>query len=326
MVTIRDVAKYANVSVATVSRVLNNKGQVSEETRSKVQKAIQTLNYRPNLVARTLFKKSSSTIGLILPDITNPFFPNLARAVEDKALSYGYTVILCNTDGSPEKEFKYIELLTQKYVDGIILSTSQLAAKNLSEFNIPIVALDRFISEDIPTVISDNIGGAKDAVNYLISAGCGSIVHFRGPKGLKTADDREKGFLQVVKEKNIPYQIIETDFHIEAAEHAASTFFQENKQFDGIFAGSDLIAIGVMRAATKHGIKIPNDLQLIGFDGIELGRLLTPPLTTIEQPTYVMGAHAVDLIHRKIENEPLEKFIHEFPTRLVKGSSTKIVE
>lgn len=322
MVTIKDVAKYANVSVATVSRVLNNKGQVSKETKKIVTDAINTLNYRPNLVARTLYKKSSSMIGLILPDITNPFFPALARAIEDKALSYGYTVILCNTDGSAKKELNYIASLEQKYIDGIIILTSQLEVDNLAQFNIPLVALDRFIKEDIPTVFAENEAGAMTATRHLIDVGCDFIVHLRGPKGITTADDREKGFLKVVKRSVVKYNVVEADFTVDSAEEVAYKLFEDYPDVNGIFAGSDLIAIGVMRAAYNLGISIPEELKIIGFDGIEFGSMLNPSLTTIKQPIYKMGELAVELLHKQIEDEELDEFSYEFPTELIKGHTT----
>lgn len=322
MVTIRDVAKYANVSVATVSRVLNNKGQVSKETKALVTHAISTLNYRPNLVARTLYNKSSSMIGLILPDITNPFFPAMARAIEDKALSYGYTVILCNTDGSAEKELNYIESLKQKYIDGIIISTSQLGVEDLSTFDIPIVALDRSIKADIPIVFSENKAGAATATRHLLDVGCDFIVHIRGPKGITTADDREKGFLQVVEAADVKYNVYESGFDIKSAEKVAYQIFEDHPNVDGIFAGSDLMAIGVMKAAYHLGISIPEGLQIVGFDGIELAKMLNPSLTTIKQPVYKMGELAVDLLHKQIENKELETFNYGFPTQFIKGDTT----
>ncbi|WP_088034935.1 LacI family DNA-binding transcriptional regulator [Evansella clarkii] len=323
MVTIRDVAKFANVSVATVSRVLNNTGQVSEETKKKVGEAIEQLKYRPNLVARTLYKKTSSFIGLIVPDITNPFFPALARAVEDKAHSYGYTVILCNTDGSSEKESEYIRSLQQKGIDGIIVSTSKLEAGSYTEFNLPVVALDRTIKNDIPTVISENKAGARTATEHLIEAGCRSVAHLRGPMGLTTTDEREKGFLEAVHEADIHHLVIESNFDVKAAEEITYELFKKHPHIDGIFAGNDVIAIGVMRAAHNLGLAIPDQVQVVGFDGIEIGKMFIPSLTTIEQPIYDMGALAVDLLYQQIEKIELEQLFNEFPTKLIKGNTTK---
>lgn len=326
MITIRDVAEYAKVSVATVSRVLNNKGQVSEETKRKVRDAIEHLNYRPNLVARTLYKKTSSMIGLILPDITNPFFPALARTVEDQARSYGYTVILCNSDGSPAKEADYIGSLEQKGIDGIIISTTQANADHFKDVHIPIVALDRGLSNEIPTVTSENKNGAREATELLIKSGCQSVVHLQGPRELVTTNDRKKGFLEVVQKVNVEHSVIETEFDIKAAEETAYQILKQQPQIDGIFAGSDSIAIGIIRAAHRLGRRIPEDLQIVGFDGIELGKLFIPSLTTIEQPIYEMGALAVDLLSKQINKQQLDKYLYEFPTKLIIGNTTKKVE
>lgn len=323
LVTIRDVAKYAGVSVATVSRVLNNKGQVSKATREKVSTAIQELNYRPNLVARTLYKKNSSMIGLILPDIMNPFFPALARAVEDRALSYGYTVVLCNADGSTEKELTYIESLGQKYVDGIIISTSQLTVESFSQFDMPIVALDRYIKNDIPIVFAENEHGAVLATEHLLQQMCKHIVHIRGPKGITTADQRENGFLNKIRQTDADYTVIETDFNVDTAEEDVYQLLKMHPSIDGVFAGSDLIAIGVMKAARRLDISIPDDLQLVGFDGIQFGEMLYPSLTTIKQPVYDMGTLAVDLLHQQIKGEKLETFNYKFPVELLKRKTTK---
>ncbi|MBM4761294.1 LacI family DNA-binding transcriptional regulator [Bacillus sp. B15-48] len=323
MVTIREVAKHANVSVATVSRVLNNKGQVSEETKKRVNESIEKLKYRPNLVARTLYKKTSSIIGLILPDITNPYFPALARAVEDRARFYGYTVILCNTDGSSKTESDYISSLEQKGIDGIIVSTSQLEAENYTEFHLPVVALDRTINSTIPTVISENRVGAINATKHLIEVGCQSIAHLRGPSGLITTDDREKGFLEVVQEAHVDYVVMETIFDVRAAEEITYKLLKDHPKIDGVFASSDSVAIGVIRAAHNLGLAIPDDLQIVGFDGIEMGKMFIPSLTTIEQPIYDMGALAVDLLNQQIEKQELDKRFYEFPTKLVKGKTTK---
>ncbi|MEC5425275.1 LacI family DNA-binding transcriptional regulator [Virgibacillus sp. C22-A2] len=323
MVSIKDVAKYANVSVATVSRVLNNKDTVSEGTEKIVKEAIEALNYRPNLVARTLYKKRSSMIGLILPDITNPFFPALARAIEDKALSYGFTVILCNADGNAKKEMDYIKSLEQKYIDGFIISTSQLEVENYDQFDFPVVALDRFIKNEIPTVMANNEEGAFKATKHLMEVNCKLIAHVRGPSGVGPADDREKGFLKAVKESTIKYTIVETDYDLYTAEKVAYQLLQNNPEIDGIFAGSDLIAAGVMRAANHVGLLIPHDLQIVGFDGIQLGKMLSPSLTTIEQPIYEMGAMAVELLYKQIEKLDLEKLHYKFSTKLIKGETTK---
>src|SRR5690625_4386128 len=183
MANIRDVAKQAGLSVATVSRYLNKKGYVSQASKDAIERAIKELNYKPSLVARSLSTKQTKYIGLIVPDIMNPFFPELARAVEDVALTYGYTVVLCNSDDNAEKEIHYTETLKQKYIAGFIVTTSQLDASHYTELELPVVALDRKIHESIPTVSSNNKDGAYIGTKHLIEQGCERILCLRGPEG-----------------------------------------------------------------------------------------------------------------------------------------------
>ncbi|WP_152657095.1 LacI family DNA-binding transcriptional regulator [Oceanobacillus sp. CFH 90083] len=322
MTTIKDVAKYANVSVATVSRVINKKGYISEEAKKKVNDAIKSLDYVPNDVARTLYSKSSKMIGLIMPDITNPFFPELAKAVEETAFDHGYTVLFCNTGGSSLKEKSYLEVLEHKYIDGLIVTINQQNGMYQSIAS-PMVALDRPIKDGIPTVVSDNLEGAVQATAYLIQAGCHFIAHLRGPKGVKTSDDRAKGFFDTIRQTNLQSAMIETSFDTHEAERATYKLFKEYPQIDGIFASSDVVSAGAIKAVTHLGYQIPQDVQIIGFDGIPIGEMLSPALTTMKQPIYEMGALSVDLLIKQIENQPLDQLFFKLPTELIVRQTTK---
>jgi LacI family transcriptional regulator len=323
MTTIRDVAKHAQVSVATVSRVLNQKGYVSKQAEEAVAAAIKELDFRPNAVARTLYNKSSRMIGLILPDITNPFFPELARAVEDIALTYGYTVVLCNADEDIKKERNYLEALKQKYVDGIILTTNQLSFAEVDKVGVPMVALDRIIGDQIPTVVSANKEGAEMATTHLIESGCKFIAHLRGPKGLATADDRLHGFRKVVEKVGIASIVGEADFHFEKSEQVTRDLLDQHPSIDGIFASSDVTAAGAMKAVNRMGKRVPEDIQIIGYDGIPFGEMLVPSLTTIAQPIYEMGATAARLLIKLIEKKPIEGSYFELSTNLIVRETTK---
>ncbi|MFL6558045.1 MAG: LacI family DNA-binding transcriptional regulator, partial [Bacillus sp. (in: firmicutes)] len=265
MSTIKDVAAAANVSVATVSRVLNNKGYINEDTRKKVLLAISELNYVPNEVARSLFKKQSKTIALIVPDIKNPFFPEVARAIEDVMSSQEYTLILCNSDGQVEKEIMYLDVMKQKYVDGIIIVTSTLTPNHIKNKDIPIVALDRPISSDLPSVSVNNLEGARQAVQYLKKIGCKKIAHIRGPHDISNADERYKGYLAEVENEPWfhPDLVVDGNYHVEQTTEAATRLLITNPDIDGIFAGNDYMAVGVLKAARKLGIQVPDDLSLI---------------------------------------------------------------
>jgi LacI family transcriptional regulator len=325
MSTMKEVAAAANVSVATVSRVLNNNGYVNEETRKRVLLAISELNYVPNEVARSLFKKQSKTVALIVPDIKNPFFPEIARAIEDVMSSQEYTLILCNSDEKVEKEIRYLDVMKQKYVDGIIIVTSTLTPKHVENRDTPIVALDRPISIDIPSVTVNNFEGAKQAVQYLKRNGCKKIAHIRGPHGITNADERFNGYIEEVTNETWfrPDLVVNGNYNVLETTEATKELLTKFPDIDGIFAGNDYMAIGVLKAAEQLGIQIPEELSLIGFDGIQLGQLTSPEITTMAQPIYELGLTAAELLLEMIEGKPITKLHHQFQVTLMKGQSTK---
>lgn len=325
MATIRDVAKKAGVSVATVSRVLNQNGYVNAETEKKVMEAIQDLNYKPNAVARSLFKKKSKTVGLIVPDITNPFFPEIARAVEDITNSNQYTLIQCNSDEQAGKEKEYLEVLKQKYVDGVILISNTIKSEQIRELDIPVVFIDRPNQENIPTVVSNNYEGAKRAVHYLQKTGCRVIAHIKGPDYIIPSQERLRGYLEVVKNESWFHDGLVAGGHyqLETAVEAAKSILLEFPEIDGIFAGNDIMAIGVLKAVQQLGKKVPEDVSIVGFDGIAISKMTFPELTTIAQPIYQMGALAAEKLIQLIEGEQIESFYEELEVELVKRQTTR---
>ena len=324
MATIKDVGKRAGVSVATVSRYLNSKSYVSEDAKRAIEMAIVELNYKPNQLARSLSTKKTNIIGLLLPDITNPFFPELARAVEETAYVNGYTVVLCNSGKQKEREIHYIESLQQKYVAGLIVTTNHLEADYYRKICLPIVALDRRIDPAIPTVTTNNIDGAKIATEYLITRGCKHILCIRGPVGLDVAEDRFSGFIETVKNyPNISSDIITSQFDFDEAEEKVFDFLKTHEVIDGVFASNDVLAIAAMKAAHSLDIQIPGELQIVGFDGISMGKLLTPELTTVAQDIYKLGTAATELLIQKIEGQEIEDNLTKIPATLIVRSSTK---
>lgn len=323
MANIKDVAKHANVSVATVSRFLNKKGYVGEAAKENIEAAILALNYRPNQVARSLSTKQTNLIGLIVPDITNPFFPELARAVEDIALSYGYTVVLCNSDEKAEKEELYIQMLTQKYVAGFIVTTNILNAPHYEDVLVPIVALDRTINASIPTVTTDNVEGARIGTQHLLACGAKNIVCMRGPTGLVPADDRVKGFLEAIAGKDVQVHIVECPFSFESSEKMAEKILLDYPDVDGIFASSDTSAIAALKVAQGMGRHVPNDLQIVGFDGVQLGKMVSPGLTTVAQDIYKMGAYATRMLIKMIEDTSLTEKNVTVPAKLIVRGTTR---
>ncbi|WP_019636591.1 LacI family DNA-binding transcriptional regulator [Paenibacillus fonticola] len=309
MISIKDVAKYAGVSVATVSRVLNNSGYVGQDTRKKVEKAIEELNYKPNEVARSLFKKQSTTIGLIVPDIMNPFFPELARAVEDTAIQLGYNVILCNSDGDQKKEQNYLDILQQQYVNGIIVSSNTLTAAQIVRLNIPVVSIDRVISKGLPTIVVENKKGAMMATRYLQSKGCRRIGHIKGNSSVVNAEERCEGYKEIIG--NEPWfdetYIAEGQYDMQSSIQATLELLQRHPDIDGIFAANDIMAIGAIKAAYQLGKRVPEDIAIIGFDGISLSKATTPELTTIEQPIYEMGEKATKMLVSLMEQQTVDQ-------------------
>lgn len=328
MATIRDVAKLAGVSVATVSRVLNRKGYVNSETKQKVEDAIAKLQYHPNAVARGLAGKKTGTIALILPDITNPFFPEMAKGVEDVARSRGYTVILCNSDHQGDREKNYIEILKQKFVDGLIFTSHTLQSediKYISENGIEMVVLDRApAAAGYCLVRSKNRQGASMAVKHLLDVGCKKIAHIYGPQDTITAQERLIGYESMVKDMPwfSPTLMVGGNFQIDGGMKAVEVLLERHPDVDGIFAANDLMAIGALKRLLKMGIKVPDDIAICGFDGIGLTEITDPELTTVAQSIYEMGATAARLVINKIEGVTSEDQVVEMDVQLLPREST----
>ena len=309
--TIKEIAKEAGVSTATVSMILNNKDKkFTDDTRKRVLEVVKKNNYIPNAVAGSLVTQRTNIVGLILPDITNPFFPGIARGAEDKAIEFGYSIIFGNTDGRPELEEKYIETLTKKMADGIIIvcsSENEYMLELLNKVNVPVVLIDRDLSAGniCGKVLADNFKGASDAVTYLINSGYRKIAYLSGPLNIKTASDRLKGYKKALDDNNIKYspQIIKCgEYKIEWGEKGVDSLLSEKADFDSIFCGNDLIAIGAMKSLKKNNLRIPEDVGVMGYDDIYLSSLVEPSLTTVRQPNYTMGYIAMELLLKNIKS------------------------
>ncbi len=322
------MAKLAGVSVSTISRYLNKSGYVNSETEQLIKAAIAKLNYAPNQVARGLAGKKTNTIALILPDISNLFFSDLARAVEDVAATYGYTVIFGNSDDQAVKEKRYIETLKQKYIDGIIFASNTLGhddAEMLTKLGIPFVCLDRGPSEQNSSVVrSKNKDGAIMAVQHLLDVGCRKIAHIYGPQHLITAKERLIGFEQSVQVFGwySPTLIEQGDFRIPGGMKATERLLERHPDIDGIFAGNDLMAIGALKALHRMGIQVGKQVAVCGFDGIQTTEITVPELTTIAQPIYDMGALISRLLIKKIEGTLEEDRLYELDVKLIVRDST----
>lgn len=305
MATIKDVAEIAGVTVTTVSRVLNNRGYIGENTRKKVYDAMQKLNYRPNEMARSLLRKKSNLIGLIIPTVAHPFFSELTNYIEYYAYKLGYKILLCNSYQDSVKEKEYIMMLKSNQVDGIIMGSHTLEIDEYLNLNLPIVAIDRMFSKSIPFITSDNYSGGVLATNLLIDKGCKKLAHISGFLGLETpANDRYKAFVDVVTKRNIENVILETKLGIlENYEEIVYKLFEEHPDIDGIFASSDMIGISVIKVARELGKEIPKDLKVVGYDDITFSSLISPSLTTIKQPIEQMGESVIQLLIDQMEQK-----------------------
>ncbi|WP_053955716.1 LacI family DNA-binding transcriptional regulator [Inediibacterium massiliense] len=322
MSNIREIAKKAGVGIATVSRYLNETGYVSDEVKVKIQKVIEELNYKPNALARAIFTKNSKTIGLMVPNISNPFFNQMASIIEEYASNMGYNILLCNTDDNEEKEKKYLDVLQSHRVAGIIVSRSQ-CGEEYKNIEIPIVSFENHISDKIITISSDNYQGGRIAFEHLYEKGCRKILHVRGPQTFEATELRFKGFVDGAKEKNleIDYIEFESDFQVKMLKENIESI-KNIRDYDGIFVFNDIAAATVMKFLKKRGVKIPEEIQIIGFDNSFICELVHPSLTTISQPIQNLGKTTIEFLIGLIHGEeiPIKDYLME--TKLIKRETT----
>jgi len=308
MATIKDVAEIAGITVTTVSRVLNNRGYISEKTRQKVNAAMKELDYQPNEIARALFRKKSNLIGLIVPDVAHPFFAELTSSIEYYAYKNGYKILICNSYGDSVKEKEYIDMLKRNQVDGIIMGSHTLETFEYLNLGRPIVSIDRCLADNIPYIASDNYNGGVLATNILIEKGCKKLAHISGPLILNTpANKRFQAFIDVTTKKHINHVVVETrlnSFEIEEYEKLIYELFSEHPDIDGIFASSDIIAACVINISNVLGKEIPRDIKVVGYDDINIASLIVPSLTTIRQPIKEIGEMAIKSIIDQLEERP----------------------
>ncbi|BBK78973.1 MULTISPECIES: LacI family DNA-binding transcriptional regulator [Clostridium] len=323
---IQDVARLAGVSPTTVSRVLNDRGYISDETREKVNKAMKELNYFPNDVARSLFNKRTNLIGVILPTVSNPFFGELTFYIENICNSLGYKILLCNSLNNIDNEERYLEMLMRNQVDGIIVGTHNQGILEYKNDNMAVVSIDTDLSENIPIIGSDNYNGGKIATELLLSKGCKNIINIDGEFNLRTqARLRKIAYEDVMKSNNripITYEIVST-FDGGNQIQIANKILDEHPEVDGVFATNDLFAAAFINEARKRGRKIPEDLKIVGYDGTETSRSLLPDLTTIKQPIELIAKTSIELLIKEIEGDfSNRKSKIALPVSLIEGKTT----
>src|SRR5579872_3156014 len=304
---IYDVARESGVSVFTVSAVVNNKSHVGKKLRESVEAAIRKLNYRPNLIARSLAKQRTHTIGMIVPDIANPFFPMVLRGAEDAAQKLGYNLLLCNSDDSLEKEQGVIELLLSKRVDGILLTKaagdfSPSLRQMIKDVGIPFVLVMRTYSKlTHDAVITDDYQGAYDAVCHLARSGRRRIGLISGPLQVSNAIARWQGFRDALKAQGLPLEqklVVEGDYRIESGFRAGHALLSHRP--DGIYVANHLMTIGLLKAAEEMGLSCPDDFGLVSFDDYPWLVVFRPKLTTVELPKHQLGSEAAKLLIARI--------------------------
>lgn len=307
MATLKDVAKETGLTVSTVSRVLNNRGYISEETRQKVYDAMKKLNYHPNEVARSLSKQSTNTIGVIVPHIRHPYFAELISNLESQAYQHKHKILLFNSQEKNEKEWEYLEMCSSNRVAGIILCSGTVGVEEFTGLNVPLVTIERYIENGTAAVECDNMQGGRLAAKHLIERGCRHLVHISGVHGTAMpADDRAAGFAEVCSQSGVEYQVAGTEAYqynnLEYHE-VLEKLLKENPKTDGIFASSDLIAAQLLQVCAKLGISVPEQLKIVGFDDVNIASLTTPPITTVRQPVKEMAKLAVEFLISAGEGE-----------------------
>lgn len=333
MTTIKDIAAKTNLSVTTVSLVLNGrKSKIPQRTKDLVIKTAEELNYRPNQLAIGLITKRTKTIGLIVPDIRNYFFSVLAKGIEDECRKNGWTVILCNTSDIHERDLEYINILSSKGVDDILycMSSDSIPEKFqecynlLNKLNMRFIMLDR--SFKLPNLITAKLNHFKGgylAAKHLLELGHKRIACVTGPKHLEDSNQRLAGYVKALNEAKIPYDesiIVEGDYHMESGISSIDKLI--NKNFTAIFAFNDMMAYGVYKGMKAHGLSVPKDISLIGYDDTFISEILEVPLTTIHQPVERMGSAATKHLIGIIEEEIESKHIPTYSPSLVIRNST----
>lgn len=333
MASMKDIAKSAGVSTSTVSHVINQTRYVSEDITERVQKAAKDLNYSPSALARSLKMNRTKTIGLLVTTSTNPFFGEVVKGVERRCYEQGYNLILCNTEGDEARMKASINTLLEKRVDGLLLLCSTLEGKHLDVF-------DRY--KDIPTVVMDwgethfpsdkikdnsELGGYM-AANHLLENGHKEIGCITGPLGRHQAQIRYAGFVRAMDEAGISINqqwIVPANFECDGGFNAFNTLYERGELPSAIFACNDMMAMGLINAANEKGIKVPEDLSVIGYDDVYISKFMVPALTTIHQPKFRLGKTAVDTLLNRIEKREEQVLQVQLEPTLVVRHSVKSI-
>lgn len=330
MITIREVAQHAQVSVTTVSHVINGTRFVSEEAKARVQAAIAALHYVPSAVARSLKSSRTHTVGMMIPNNSNPYFAEIIRGIEDTCFAAGFNVILCNSDDDPHKQAAYVRVLSEKQVDGLIVLSSGGDPELLDTLRgapMPQVVVDREIDDLAADLVEvDHEGGARLAVEHLVSLGHVRIACIAGPLALSPARQRVQGWRSALQAAGLACDdALVADGAFTAAGGFAAMRALLAHRPSAVFASNDLMAIGALCAAAEAGLRVPQDVSMIGFDDIALAAYSNPPLTTIAQPKHQTGELAAQLLMQRIAQpgRPLRREILH-PSLVLRRSAARL--
>ncbi len=313
-ITIKDIARELKISPSTVSRALKNHPDISEETRRAVNELARKSNYQPNAVALSLKQRRSNTIGVIIPEIVHYFFSSVISGIEDVAYDAGFNVIICQSNEKYDREAVNVRTLLANRVDGILVSISKETQNydhlyKVRESEVPLVFYDRVVPGfEADQVIIDDLEAAYHATKHLIEGGRKEIVHFAGPQNLLIGQLRCEGYMKAMQEAGLKVKdewIVEAD-NFEKGRIAIIKFLEEKMSFDGIFAVNDLTAIGAMQTLQKRGIKIPDEIAIVGFSDGRLSGITEPALTSVDQHGYEMGTIATEILLKRIMSGQLE--------------------
>ena len=319
---ISDVARHASVSPATVSRVLNGDPHVGEAYRRRVLESVQELDYRPNVLARNLRRQRTATIGIVVPDIENPHFGEMARAVEDQAFDAGYRVLVCNTDERPEKQRAYLEALIDERVLGVIMSPSDPHDEQIShllDLRIPVVAYDREVADPrADAVLADNVKALRIGTDLLVREGHERIAFVGGRVDVETGAERLAGYEMAMRAAGLEPWTVDGDFRLERAEAAVAGLLQAEPRPTALIVANNLMTLGALRAIAEAGRKVPADIALVAVDDPPWSALVAPPLTTLAQPVRAMATDAMELLLQRVTGarEKPRRTVHPFELRV----------
>jgi len=329
----RDVAEKAGVSITSVSHFINDTRPISDALKTQIEHAMLDLHFQPNALARSLRLKQTNSVGIIVPDSANPFFASVTRSIEKALFAHQYNVILGNSDGNLDRALLYLKVMTERQVDGLIFidvgAPSDILNNALRNLTIPILLIDRIVpGVEVDYVTVTNIQGGFDATQHLISLGHRRIACVTGPQGLTASIDRVAGYRRALNKATIPLNddlIFTGDFQFESGYEGAHHLLGLSPRPTAIFACNDLMAVGVIRAATELGIDVPTQLSVVGFDDIPLAKFSSPTLTTVSQPTEEIGMMTAKRLLERMQNQELPPEQQILKTQLLIRQTTTLI-